>query len=223
MRAWSFSSLNLYTTCPRQYYLTKVASVIPYTETEATKWGSAVHLALEEYVRDGKELSDDFVAYKKVADKILALPGERFVEKEFALTSNLEPCDFKDEAAWCRGIIDVGVIGNKKAFVGDYKTGKIRPESDQLKLFAAFIFTHYPDIEEVKTAYIWLAHGKSTVEKYKRDQLPDIWEHFMTKAEKLKRSYEKDRWVPKPSGLCNGYCGAGSSHCEFWSPKRAYR
>lgn len=218
-RPWSFSSLNMYRTCPRQYELTKVKNVIPYTETEATKWGSEVHLALENYAKDSTPLGENFVRYKPWVDKILSMPGEKFFEREFALTRNLTPTGFEDDNAWCRGIIDVGVIDGSRAATFDYKTGKVRPDSDQLKLFALFVFYHYPEVDTVKTAYLWLAHNKTTVETYHRKHIPALLSHFMTHSAKLEQSYTRNKWPPKPSGLCNGWCGAGKAHCEFWSPR----
>jgi CRISPR/Cas system-associated exonuclease Cas4 (RecB family) len=205
-------------TCPRQYYLTYVSGDIHRIETEATKHGSRVHEALERYGRDGKPVPEDCQKFTKYVDKLLAIGGEPFFEKKFALTRNLEPCDFEDETAWCRGIIDIGVINKDKAIVCDWKTGKIKLDSNQLKLFAGFVMQHYA-VDTVKTAYIWLAHGKTTTETYTREDLPAIWKYFITKAKRLEQSYEKDKWLPKPSGLCRGWCAAGREHCEFWSPK----
>lgn len=221
MRVWSFSSMNTYQTCPRQYYLTYVNKVIPYTETEATRWGTEVHLALEEYCRDGKPLDEKFLPFKPYADKIIALPGDKYYEQKMALDGGLRPVEFDSPEAWCRGIVDVLVVDGDKALVCDWKTGKVKPDSDQLKLFAGFVMQHYPAVETVKTVYAWVGHTKTTKETYTRDALPGIWTHFVTKANKLKASYDQDRWVPKTSGLCNGWCGAGKEHCEFWRPKRS--
>ena len=126
---------------------------------------------------------------------------------------------FADDSAWCRGIIDVKVLNGNRAFVADWKTGKVRVGSDQLKLFAAATLEHHPAINTVTTAYIWLGHNRISKETYRRSDLPAIWTHFMQKVARLENSYAKDRWIPKPSGLCNGWCGAGKAHCEFWSPK----
>lgn len=219
MRTWSFSSLSTYNNCPRQYYLQYVKEVIPYQETEATLYGSRVHLALEEYARDGKPVPDDCKPFTKYVDKILKLDGVPFFEKQFALTRNLEPCGFDDKDAWCRGIVDIGVVAQTRALCADWKTGKIRPDSDQLKLFAGFVMQHYA-VEKVRTSYVWLKFKEMTTETYTREDLPDIWKQFFMKAGKLESSYEKDKWVPKPTGLCRGWCGAGREHCEFWSPRR---
>ena len=219
MRVWSFSSMNTYTTCPKQYELTYVNPVIPYQETEATMYGSRVHEDLEHYIRDGKPLREESQPFQKWGDKVRGMSGDVFCEQKMALTSNLEPCDFDDTKAWCRGIIDVLRVDGNRAGTYDWKTGKVRPDSDQLKLFAGFVFAHYPEVELVKTAYVWLKFDKTTVETYRREDLPMIWEHFMVKANKLQQSYEKNKWIPKTSGLCRGWCGAGK-HCDFWSPRR---
>jgi CRISPR/Cas system-associated exonuclease Cas4 (RecB family) len=219
MRTWSFSSLNTYVTCPRQYYLTYVKKTIPYQETEATKWGTEVHQALENYAKDGAPLAPQYVEYQPYVDKVKSLPGELFTERQFALTRNMEPCGFDSEEAWCRGIIDLGVIAAPKAIVADYKTGRIRHDSLQLMLFAAFVMHHWPDVDFVRTVYLWLKYKQTTVKSYTREDLPEIWGEFMPIVQKLESSYERDKWVPKPSGLCRGWCGAGPE-CEFWSPRR---
>lgn len=221
MRVQSFSSMNTYNTCPKQYYLTYVNPVIPYQETDATRWGTEVHLALEEYCRDGKPLPEKCQQFKPYGDKIRALPGVKFYEQEMALNKALQPVAFNDPDAWVRGIIDVLVLKDNKALVNDWKTGKVKPDSDQLKLFAGFVMQTYPHIESVKTVYSWIAHKKTTVETYTREDLPQIWIHFVTKMSKIEASYSKDRWIPKTSGLCNGWCGATREHCEFWRPRRS--
>lgn len=220
MRAWSFSSLNQFETCPRQYDLTKNKKVIVFTDTVHTIWGKEVHTALEDYLNDTSPLEGNYAPYKPFADKILSMPGEKLVEWQFALKKDLTPTGFQEEDAWCRGIIDIGVVHEDQALVGDWKTGKVRPDSDQLKLFAAATMQHYPQVQTVKTVYVWLAHGKVTTETYRRSDLPGIWSHFFTKVARLEQSYVKDKWIPKPSGLCNGWCGAGRDHCEFWAPRR---
>jgi len=218
MRCWSFSSLSTFFNCPRQYQLRYVTNAIPYEETEATIYGTRVHEALERYGRDGTPVPEDCEKFTKYVDKMKSLPGTVFFEHEMALTRNLEPCGFNDPEAWCRGVIDVAVIGESQALAADYKTGKVRPDSDQLKLFAGFIMQHYP-VESVKTVYVWLKFNQMTKETYRREDIPEIWKHFITKAERLEAAYEKDKWIPSPSGLCRGWCGA-KDNCEFWTPRR---
>ena len=58
----------------------------------------------------------------------------------------------------------------------DWKTGgTIKPEYEQLALSAQLVFAHYPDVDQVATAYIWLGHDDETEEIYKRDGMLPLW------------------------------------------------
>lgn len=222
---WSYSSLTKYETCPRQYQHVKVLRSVVEPPTEATIWGNTVHEALEARIRDGKQLPEQVSQYEKHAkqfdrfrDKVHVL-----VEQRFAFDRNLQPCEWEETACWCRGIVDVGVLAPHRASLWDWKTGKVKPDSDQLKLFAAFVMQQYPTIKLADTGFIWLKFGKTTKERYTREQLPVIWEDFTRRSLRLEKSYEQDKWLPKPSGLCNGWCPVGRDRCEFWCPKKAYK
>lgn len=219
MRAWSYSSLNTFANCPRQYYLRYVSRQIPYQESDATKWGSEVHTALENYAKHGAPLPPHLDSYRPLVDKILSLPGEKRFEYPLAFTRNLEPCSFDDESAWCRGVIDVLAVDGENGLCVDWKTGKVREDSDQLMLFAAMMFQQFSSLQRVKSLYVWLKYDKTTKRTYTREELPELWQHFLAKARRLEHAYDSNKWLPNPSGLCNGWCGA-EGLCEFWKPKR---
>jgi hypothetical protein len=221
MPPWSYSSLTKFETCPKQYQVIRVLKKVKEPPTEQTKWGEEVHLALEERVRDGKPLPDVMSKWENTAAKIAGIKGTVHCEHEFAFNFNLEPVGWWDESAWCRGIVDVWIDGGDKAIAYDYKTGKVKPDLDQLKLFAAFIMQSHPDVQVVSTGFIWLAHNKVTIETFTRKQVAGIWEEFIERSRRLQASYDQDRWVPKPSGLCQGWCPVGRANCDFWSPKRS--
>ena len=44
---WSYSSLQAFETCPRRFYLTRIAKLASEAQTQATLWGNEVHKALE--------------------------------------------------------------------------------------------------------------------------------------------------------------------------------
>ena len=89
-------------------------------------------------------------------DKIWQYEGDRIVERQLAIDKNLVPCDWEDPNAWCRGIVDIGVVGSTTAYLLDWKTGKRKVDHDQLMLFAGLAFAHWPQLERVVTGYIWL-------------------------------------------------------------------
>ena len=57
---WSFSSLKTFQQCPKKYYHLKVAKDVKDTTGEAALYGTEMHLAAEEYIRDGKDLPPKF-------------------------------------------------------------------------------------------------------------------------------------------------------------------
>ena len=72
---WSFSSLKEFQNCPKKYYEIRVAKNYVSGDTEATIYGKEVHKALEDYVRDGKELAENYLRYKDAADALIGIPG----------------------------------------------------------------------------------------------------------------------------------------------------
>jgi hypothetical protein len=216
---WSYSSLTSFENCPRQYKLLKIDKIVPFKETESIRFGNEVHKALERRVRDKTPLPSTMLKYEKIAAK-LDRPGV-FVEQEIALTRNLDPCGWWDKTCWTRGKIDVGIKSDRSVLVADYKTGKVSPESSQLELFAAMKMTEDRTIERAKTMFIWLAHDKTTVKDIHRDDVPAIWEGFISRSNRLDHAFQTDKWIPRPSGLCkpskSGYpgCPVGKKNCEF--------
>jgi hypothetical protein len=210
---WSYSSLTAYETCARQYKLLKIDKVVPFKETEAIRHGNEVHKALELRLKDKVPLPEKYMQYESIAVK-LDKPGV-FTEQEIALTRNLVPCGWWDKTCWTRGKIDVGIKNGDGVLLGDYKTGKVKPESSQLELFAAMKMSEDKTINRAKTMFIWLQYNKTTVHDVHRDDVPTIWSNFMARVNRLDNAYQNDKWPAKPSGLCAKWCPVGKKHCEF--------
>jgi hypothetical protein len=212
---WSYSSLTSFETCARRYYHLKVARDVADTKHESAVWGSAVHKHLEDRLRDGTRLPDSISSYESFVAPIARRPGELIVERQFCIGSNLQPTEWSSSNAWCRGIVDVGVVNGPKALLLDWKSGKRKLESDQLKLFAGLAFSHYPDLKIVFTGFVWLKDGKVDKQKFSREEAPLIWQEFIPRVRRLERAYEESNFPPKPSGLCRNYCPVPRSKCEF--------
>lgn len=212
--AWSHTSLTAFETCPRKYYHTRVAKDVADPPGEAALWGQRVHKALEERARDGKPLPDYLSNCEPVIVKILERDGKRLVEEQIALDKNLHPVTWFDKKAWCRGIIDIGIVNERNAVLADWKTGKRKPDNDQMKLFAAFSFAKFPWVEKITTAFVWLKENKIDKETFTREEHEGaIWQEVMPRVQRLEHAYEKASWPAKPSGLCKKWCPVRS--CEF--------
>ena len=214
-KPWSYSALTAFETCPKRYQLTKVTKQVVEKQSEAMLWGNKVHKSLELFARDGKPLPPEMMEYGRYVKKIQAYEGKRVVEERISLTKDFRRTTWMAKDVWVRGIIDIGVVGSETAYLLDWKTGKHRPDNDQLKLFAALAFAIYPWVDTVVTGFIWLKVQKFDKEKFTRTQLPEIWNEFMPRLSRLAIATKTDKWLPKPSGLCRNWCPVGRSLCEF--------
>jgi len=180
-------------------------------QTEATLWGNKVHKALELFALGKQPLPKEMQEYGRYVEKILSYEGRRVVEERVALTKDFRPTTWMAKDVWVRGIIDIGVVGSETAYLLDWKTGKHRPDSDQLKLFAALAFAKYPWVSKVVTGFIFLKPKKFEKEKFTRKQLPEIWNDFMPRLSRLAIASAEDKWMTKPSVLCNNWWPVGRS------------
>ena len=213
--AWTYSQLEKFENCPRQFYHVRVKRDVIEPPTEATLWGGRVHEAMEFRIKDGTPLPEGMTQWEGFATKIANMKGEKFCEVELALDANFQPAPWK--AAWTRGIADLLIINGNKAVNLDYKTGK-RKLTHQLMLYAGYTFATYPQVDTVVTGFVWMRDKKIDKETFTRDQVPMIWQTFIPKVRKLESAYERDAWPARPSGLCKGWCPVKT--CEFYKDKR---
>ena len=100
------------------------------------------------------------------------------------------------------------------AMIPTHNTGKPKDNHEQLMLFAALLLHHYPELEVIRTGYVWLAHGsKITSKEFTRADVPQIWEEFLPRVKRLQQAVDADKWPKKPSGLCRAWCPV--LDCEF--------
>jgi len=214
----SYSALKQYETCPRQYHEVRVLKLHPKQETEATRWGAAVHEAAEFYVRDGKEFEFDFPGQDMVK-ALAALQGDKYCELEMAVNDRLEPVEFSDPTAVLRGIADFALIKGARARVADYKTGGAKyPDVAQLELMSLMLFTRFPEVETSHGALLFLAHDTMVQKITKKSEAERLWSVWFGKVERIEQAHRTGVWNAKPSGLCNGWCPC--TRCEHWKERR---
>ena len=211
---WSYSALDCFDNCPRMYkwrYILKNKS----PDTTATKNGTEVHLALEERVRDNRKLPMPLVGFEPLAASVAQLKhkADVRVEQAVALDEKMAPCGFFDKNVWGRGKIDLLAVQNDKAWIGDWKTGKVREKPFQVSVFAAFVFKIFPQINAITANNLWLNVGK-VGQKYSflRENLDLLWSEILRKIYAVEDCARRDNFPEKPSGLC-GYCN--DTTCKF--------
>jgi len=210
---WSYSGLKQYTNCPHQYQQVKVLQRYPVKVTQQMQYGTDVHKALEDYVRDDTPLPLFYTKFKNMVDSLKEIPGDRYVEHKMALKMDSTPCGFADGDYWVRGIADLLIINGGSAFIVDYKTGSNKyPDPAQLKLMALMVFAHFPNVLEVKAGLLFVVHNSFLTEDYKRDDIGKYWDYFAPQLKRLEKSYSDDWWPANPSPLCR-WCPVKT--CEF--------
>jgi hypothetical protein len=195
--AWSYSRLKTFEECPKQFYHLNVARKgtpdrIEYVQNEEGKRGEYIHKALEQRIGNGRvPLPADLTHLEPMCQSILAAPGHNMTELQLAIDQAFEQCGTMDwDRVWLRVIIDLLKIYEDWGWVADYKSGKNKPDDDQLKLFAATTFLLYPQVNRVTSSYIWTRHYDdqnkfTTNHDFTRNEAPDLWGEFIPRVEKL--------------------------------------
>jgi hypothetical protein len=214
--AHSFSALKMYENCPKRYYHQRITKEVKDSVGEATLYGERVHKHLEDYLKTGAALPDDSVKLQPLCDTFRTSAGDGgfFVEQEYTLNKDLQETGWWDADAWLRFKLDVLVVrDNGTAIVADWKTGKRRPDFDQLEMFALAVFSFWPAVNKVTSVFVWTKENAMDKETYKREHIDDMWTRLLTRINRVEKSLETDVWPAKPSGLCR-YCPC-KDFCEF--------
>lgn len=214
---WSYSSLKDFKNCPRQYNEVKVLKRFVKKQTKQMLYGTEVHSALENYVKDGSPLPKNYEVYRKQLDPLKEMEGTKFPEHQMAVTTERVPCEFGSPDYWVRGIADLLVVDGEHGFIVDYKTGSNRyPDPKQLQLMALLTFSHFPEVQHIKAGLLFVAHEHFVTSEYSRSDLERLWADFAGDLERLRLSFANDSWQPNPTPLC-GWCPVKT--CEFYREK----
>jgi hypothetical protein len=214
--AWSYSSITLFEQCPKKYYHLRVAKDIKEPDSEAMMYGKDVHLAAENFMRDGTPLPEKYAFMRPMLDKLQAIPGDKHCELKMGLKKvdgRLMPCDFFAKDVWWRGIADLLIINEEKqtAYLVDYKTSKNAKYADtkQLDLLAGAVFTHYPKVMEIKSALLFVVSNEIVKKKHEFMMRLSYLNSMEPELTRLEAAIKTNVWNPVSSPLCK-FCPVAS-------------
>lgn len=217
--AWSYSALDQFLTCPKQYAEIRVFKNFADLNTEQRDWGNHVHSCIARSLTQGDSLPSDMDQWQPIVEQFRALKGELVAaEEQWGFDRTLQTSDWFSKDTWLRVIIDALWIDGTVAKVVDWKTGKRRFGSHQLELFAAAVFARFPQVQEVRAMFVWLKSFQQDKETYHRKELPALWNRFLPDVRRLEYAHRTATWVPKTSGLCNAHCPVTT--CTFNGKRR---
>lgn len=217
--AWSYSALEKFENCPFQYQQVRVTKTVVEPQSPEMAWGNQVHKALEDRLIKNVPLPDNISMYEPMAANVQqrAVGGVLKAEEKLAINREFKPVTYFAKGplgVWVRSITDFSIEKGNKAFVGDWKTGKPKTSSGQLKLSAAMVLHHRPHIQTVTTAFVWLNAGTVTPATFTRDDIPAIWQDFTPRVQRLDHALQTNKFPKRPSGLCKKWCPVPQSMCE---------
>ena len=206
---WSYSNLNLYQQCPKKYYHLRIAKDIKEAPSEAIAFGNKIHKIAQEYIESDKPIPAEYVdAMQPSLDKLKNMSGQKLCENKLGLTIDLKPCGFFDKNVWWRGIADIIILQDDKAFTVDYKTGKKSQYADlkQLEILSLALFKHYPHIKKVKAGLMFFFADDFVKADYSADDQEQLWGPWVSDVGLLEDSVNSGVWNAKPNFTCRGYC-----------------
>lgn len=213
--AWSYSQLKNFETCPKRHWHVDKKKDFREDESEALKEGNRVHDLFHKRIGQNVPFPD---AYKPSlepwVDRVFNYKGVDvrtkgpliLVEQKLAIDREFGPQPFFGNAVWFRGIADLLWILGPVAVNVDWKTGKIVEDSVQLMLSSACVFAHYPQVQAIRSQFIWLAENAETRLDISRADMPKMWSNLWSRIEALEKAHQEVSYPPTPSGICKRYC-----------------
>lgn len=224
--SWSYSRLKNFESCPYQAYLRygerrPEPSSIDRSHAER---GIAVHTDAENYVKG--VIQELPASLKKVSSQMemikAAYEGGRVsVEEEWGFSSDWTPTGWMSADCWVRIKLDAFIRDDTVGEAIDYKTGKkfgneiAHAGQGQLYMLAGFV--KYPEIDKIRTRFIYTDHGQEVTREYTRDQIPKLLKHWHDRGIKMTEALI---FPAKPNKVNCRFCpyspnGGGDRSCAW--------
>lgn len=202
----SFTNIKLFEQCPQRFYQEKVLKKIPYVKSPQAERGDTIHKELEAYMVDGTPLNvaRPFSAW---VETFSSQPGDKYMEHKMAMNWVGRPVSyFRGRDIWIRGQFDLMIANGETAVMVDYKTGKSKyADLGQLELMSLLTFIHFPKIQSITGALVFLDEDKIIKDTYLQENVSRYRERWMQRSIPITTSLTTRKFPMKPSGLC-AYC-----------------
>jgi hypothetical protein len=202
---YSYSFLDQDRNCPeaaRQLFIIK-----EFKKTWTVKGGIDDHKELEKRLKYQQPLPAPLAKAEPLV-RSLEQSGPVGAEISYAVKRDLTPTSFWDKGAFLRGKYDVVLKwpDKQRAFIGDWKSGKVRESEDQLELGALLLMASEPQVQEVTGVNLWLQVPKlGTPYKFTRPDQGPRWAKWLARINAVEKRDPKVVWEKREGALCS-YC-----------------
>ncbi len=212
----SHTAIKAFEQCPQRFYQERVLKKFPYEQSESAKKGDIIHKEFEAYVKDGTPFTEPDPAdpykglalpYKSLLDIFVQQDGDKHVEMKMAMNWQAQKVGyFKGQNIWIRGQFDLLVVQGEHAVMIDYKTGKSKyADTSQLELMSVLAFIHFPKLEKITGALLFIEEDKIIQDTYTRDKMQEYIDKWLQRSIPIVQALTTRKFPMKQSGLC-GYC-----------------
>lgn len=194
---WSLSQHNLYKKCPTAYKF-RVIERRPDPAGPAAARGQDTHAQLEGYLKTGNWAGNIREFTRQRAETMRE--WGYIPEVKIALTEDWRSVEWKDPAAWVRGVIDAIHCDKNEVRMGEWKTGKVYDDHvNQRRLYLVLALSAYPEIPKARIETIYADQDHAQEDILLRENLA------------VEQAYWKDAVVPmltdtffspRPGGHC---------------------
>jgi len=218
--AFSYSKIKNYRTCPKRHYHCDITREFK-DDSDALEFGSFFHEAMEKRIKKGTRLPLTLLRYESWGAELdtWKKDGPLKAELKLSFDKQFQPTEYFDASTWWRSRIDVAWFpkwAKDTAVLLDWKTGKPPKAADhdaqqsglqQLALSAQTIFANHPEIEKVRTSYVWVGYdAKPSFEDFTRADMPGLWSGLLPEMKQMEEAYRTTSYPPTPSWLCKRFC-----------------
>ena len=217
---FSYSVLDNFESCPRNYNATRWAKTHVEERTYEKTEGIDVHKAMQHYVERRAEPPIGLRKFKNIVDRVTKGALDVTCEIKFGLRSDLSPCDFFDKDVCLRVQFDLNALKPDAIAQLDYKTSSQPRESElQLKLYGVAGLMRWPRYDVCHSAFVYTHHNSRPV-TVRRSDIPSIVAEVNPRLERLRLARENNEWPERQSWKC-GFCPV--HECRFNKPNPKYR
>ena len=205
---YSYSSLNLYNTCPQQFYRKyRAKDMLPYVGKEAAA-GTDVHEAIEHALKTRSPLPTHLEVFEESISSVRSKINCARIEQVIYLDEAFRFSVTRPERGFVAKL-DVLLISEDgtRAVVMDWKTGKPREDTLQHDCYALAVMRAFPQVKVLTGFNVYLSTGKVGPQlEYSREAANGIQQRIATMIARIEAD---EFWQPNPGKPfpCN-WCAA---------------
>jgi len=198
MITYSYSSIKTYEQCPQKFKFGRIDK-LPEPSGEAAERGKKLHSYIEANIKNESDILPEEIEHIRPSiNELKSMNAE--AEKQFAIDLDWKPVQFFDKNARFRGVIDIYAKNNDKAVVLDWKSGKVRDYSDQVRVYAAVSFAIDEELQSVKPVISFIDQKKEV----EYPSIPrEVYPSIRAELERRMSTIDNDSvFAPNPNFLC---------------------